>query len=271
MEYPINENRLPVDQFEKLGLYDQGTIYLDRMNLDALRAGRRTEMINMANLRLDGLSIRQLDAKLSLSEGNDGQIKLNIHPVYRRPVDHPLLSRQEMDLLIGGKETSIEKNAPLSTKRQKSVVIEYDEQTREFVAYYPSQVQPPTEINGETLSNKQKDDFRHGKIVELSDGTLLQHSATDSRGIRSSSARLVATLPVDGIAEKVVFRNISNIKGNNSPQQQGFSKGYNRALTEMLTSEMTVTEGELSVQEYSRQQQQYANLKGQDGRQQPRR
>lgn len=265
MEYPINEKRLPIDQLEKLGLYEQGTLYLERSNVDALLSGRRTDMINMANLQLEGLSIRQLDAKLSLRENSDGTLSLNLHPVYRQVAEHPLLSRQEMDSLIKGERSAISKDSQITEKRHKELIIEYDEQTREFVAFAPRQVQAPSTVNGQRLSKEQLEDFRRGNVVELDDGTRLQHTATDSRGVRSSSSRLIMTLENAGTVSTAVFRDLSNIKGSMQQQSQGFSKGYNSALTQMLAAERPGA-GELSVQEYAQQQQHYANLKTPQGR-----
>ena len=102
MKYPINENEMPLNELEKLGLYKDGGFSISPENIDALLAGRRTDMLSMAGLNIDGFAIRGLDAKLSLSRNTDGTVQLNIHPIYREPQWHPLLSDDEEKALIAG-------------------------------------------------------------------------------------------------------------------------------------------------------------------------
>jgi len=78
----FKDNELPLGELEKLGLYIQGRILLSRDNINALLTGRRTEMTNFKDLKFDGLSIPELDAKLSLKmkARNFKMAKLTILP-----------------------------------------------------------------------------------------------------------------------------------------------------------------------------------------------
>ncbi|MEN5196938.1 DUF4099 domain-containing protein [Sphingobacterium faecium] len=234
MKYPINENEMPLNELEKLGLYKDGGFSISPENIDALLAGRRTDMLSMAGLNIDGFAIRQLDAKLSLSRNTDGNIQLNIHPIYHEPQWHPLLSDDEEKALIAGEKHVVSKEQEIDGNKKKKIIIEYDDLTREFVAYEPDGVQAPIRVNGEELSEKQQEAFRNGEVVELKDGTKIQHSATDNKGIRSDRKRLILSVLLDGGISYLVFRGINNLKGRFEPQDEGFSKGYNQALANMM-------------------------------------
>lgn len=237
MKYPINENEMPLSELEKLGLYKDGGFSISPENIDALLAGRRTDMLSMAGLNIDGLAIRQLDAKLSLSRNELGDVQLNIHPIYREPQWHPLLSDDEEKALIAGEQHVVSKEQEIDGNKKKKVIIEYDDLTREFIAYEPDEVQAPIRVNGEELSEKQQEAFRNGEVVELTDGTKIQHSATDNKGIRSDRKRLILSVLLDGGISYLVFRGINNLKGRFEPQSEGYSEGYNRALTDMMMAD----------------------------------
>lgn len=237
MKHSIKENEMPLKELEKLGLYKDGGLSISPENIDALLAGRRTDMLSMSGLNIDGFAIRRLDAKLSISRNADGHVQLNIHPIYRESQRHPVLTDEEEKALISGERHVVSKEQQIDSNRKKKIAIEYDDLTREFIAYEPDQVQAPIKVNGETLSEKQQEDFRNGNVVELEDGTKIQQSATDNKGIRSDRKRLILSVLLDGGISYLVFRGISNLKGRVTPQDEGFSKGYNQAVTDMMLSE----------------------------------
>lgn len=247
METIIKEKDLPIKELEKLGLFSNGALNLVQNDIDALLAGRRTEMQSLKNLQLDGFSIHQLDAKLSLDIDAKGKVALNLHPIYKTEVPHPLLSEKEAKNLREGKLHSIQKEYEQPNKILGKIVIEYDEQTKEFVSYHPAEVEAPEKVNGETLSEKQKKAFRNGELVQLEDGTRFQHSAADSKGVRSDRARLIFSVLVDGGLSYLVFRGLKNLKDNLEAQKQDYTKGYNQALADMMVGkpkrEIDVTVG----------------------------
>jgi len=191
----------------------------------------------MAGLNIDGFAIRQLDAKLSLARNKDGSVGLNIHPIYRKPQWHPLLSEQEEQDLISGKRDVVSMKLDDDPTKKRKIIFEYDEQTNEFVSYESEQVEAPIKVNGETLSEKQQEAFRNGEVVELKDGTKIQHSATDNKGIRSDRKRLILSVLLDGGISYLVFRGINNLKGRLEPQSEGYSEGYNRALSDLIMAD----------------------------------
>src|SRR3546814_1748387 len=106
---------------------------MDKENLNALLAGRRTDMITLSNLKTEGFLIEQLDAKLSLRRQPDGTLSLSVHPVYKEAQLHDQLINREAEQLKSGEVGSIVKTYKDGADNEKTIVIEYDNKTREFV------------------------------------------------------------------------------------------------------------------------------------------
>lgn len=248
METFIKENELPIKELEKLGLYQEGKLNLSNEDVDALLAGRRTDMRSMFHLKMDGFEIRQLDAKLSLNRNPDGTVTLNLHPIYKEVKPHPLLSEEEARVLLDGKLQSIQKVYEQADKKLAMLIIEYDKQTREFVSYHPEQVEAPIKVNGQVMSEEQQKAFQRGDVIELDEGTRIQHSATDSKGIKSDRKALILSVLMDGGISYLLLRGIRNLAGNKDGQKEEYTKGYNQALADSMVGkpkrekEMTVGE-----------------------------
>jgi len=245
METPIKEKELPIVELEKLGLYKDGALTLQDSDIAALLAGRRTELRSLYDLEMDGFKMRQLDAKLSLLREEDGKVALKIHPIYNEVQLHPLLDEKETKQLLAGKLDSVSKTID-DRGVERKLLIEYDEQTKEFVSYYPYQVEVPFKVNGEMLNEKQKRAFQHGEVVELSDGTRLRHSATDNKGIKSDAKRLIFSVLFDGGLSYLVMRGLRHLAANGDLQKEGYTKGYNQALADMMVGKPK-SEQELTI------------------------
>lgn len=245
METPIKEKELPILELEKLGLYKDGTLTLKDNDIAALLAGRRTDLHSLHNLEMDGFKISQLDAKLSLLREEDGKVALKLHPIYKEVQPHPLLNEKETKQLMAGKQETISKTVD-DRGMERRLVIEYDEQTKEFITYFPYQVEVPFKVNGETLDEKQKKAFQNGEVIELADGTRLRHSAVDSKGVRSDNKRLIFSVLLDGGLSYLVMRGLRHLSGNGNIQNDGYTAGYNQAIADMMVGkpkrdlEMTV-------------------------------
>jgi hypothetical protein len=64
----------------------------------------------MVNLQLDGITIRQIDAKLSLGRNAEGNVMVNLHPINKEIKTHPLLTEQETQDLFPGNYSRYRKN-----------------------------------------------------------------------------------------------------------------------------------------------------------------
>lgn len=232
MKNPFYVNELPAKEMEKLGLVDFNRNYtIDREDVEALLAGRRTSLLGFKELDANGFRIEQLDAKLSLYRGTDGEVGFKLHPIYKEPVIPSLLDEEEAEALISGKRTAVQKNEP--GKGKQEIVFEYDAETREFISYDPGRVIAPDKINGYKLTKGQQDDFRKGLRVELPDGTELQHRATEPNGVRSDRAALLFSVLIDGGISYLLIRGIGHLLNSNKQQAEEHSPAFQKAYAEM--------------------------------------
>lgn len=245
MNEKLTEGALPLPELEKIGLYKDGKLSLSKEDITALLAGRRTNMLSLKNLASAGFAIKQLDAKLSVNSYPDGSTSLNIHPIYKEVKEHPLLSKSESQQLQSGKLDNIQKQFQDADHKSKKLIIEYDEQTREFVSYDPEQVQIPEKVNGQRLTDKQKEAFQNGEVIELNDGTRLQHRASDSKGIVSDRKWLVLSVLLDGGISYLLLRGVKNLMNNNEAQQDGLTEGFKNEVSKMKAARNQEMENEV--------------------------
>ncbi len=242
MKKQINETDLPFDDLRRVGLYSNGKLNLEKANVDALLAGRRTDLISLKNLKTEGFRIEALDAKLSLFKSEDGKVSLNVHPIYKEARKHALLTDHEAEQLKLGENSVIRKyqNTPEGTR--KVHVIEYDAETREFISYNPHAVLAPDKVNGESLSRRQKEGFRNGEIIELSDGTKFQHRASEPQGLRSDTSSLIISLLLDGGISYLMLKGLRSLSGREESQKEKISEGYKQAYAEMEKSNLIASD-----------------------------
>lgn len=221
---------LPKGDLARIGLYKDDQYLLEQADLDALLAGRRTQMVSLRELKADGFEIDQLDAKLSVVPDWDNKLILKIHPIYKEPKLHPMLNDPEAQVLIDGQIDTLQKIYERDGKR-KAYAFEYDPETKEFIAYDPDKVIAPEAVNGEALTDKQKDAFRNGEIITLGDGTQFQHRACERQGIRSDRAALLLSVLLDGGISYLLIRGIRSLIGKHEENRE--NEAYLKALAEI--------------------------------------
>jgi len=104
--------------------------------------------------------------------------------------------------------------------------------TKDFVGYDVSRVQTPERINGMLLGEEEKSAFKRGELVELTDGTRVQHRASDPKGIRSDRKALVLSVLLDGGISYLLIRGIQSLR-DGAIQVNHRSPAFNQALEEM--------------------------------------
>lgn len=232
MKNPFYVNELPRQEMENLGLIDKtGNYILSPDDVEALLAGRRTNLMALKELDAGGFKIEHLDAKLSLDRRSDGQVGFKLHPIYKQPLIPPLLDEDEAQALISGKRQTIDKIIP--GPRKKEIVFEYDPDTREFISYDPGQVIAPDKINGYKLKDWQKDDFQKGFTVRLPDGTELQHRVTDPKGIRADRVALILSVLLDGGISYLLLRGLRHLLNSDKQQADEQTPAFKKAYAEM--------------------------------------
>lgn len=246
----FEKQELPLEEFKKLGLYKDGEFNIAIENIEALLAGRRTELISLQDLNYQGIEIPKLDAKLSLNPDNQGNLTLSIHPIYKEPQLHPLLNYDDSLELISGKKNVITKEHTTEDNRIIHISLEYDKDTKEFIAYQANKIPKILQVNGVDLLPSQQEKFQKGEIIELLDGTKFQHSATDSKGVLSNKKRLIISVLLDGGISYVIFRGLKNLKNNYNLQDEGLTKNYNDTLAKIILSEKEILDKQITVGEY---------------------
>ena len=237
MDRIFNQQDIPLADLKKLGLLFNGKPILSEANMDALLSGHRTDLIALHDLHGEGIHIQKMDAKLSLERSTDGQVILQLHPIYRDVKKHPLLLDVEAEQLEQGKLTHVLKTYQEGDGKRKSWIIEYDPETKEFIAADPDKIKVPSMINGEKLSDSQKEQYRNGSIVELSDGTRLQRRASSRSGVTANREALVYSLVLDGGISYMLLRSLRNLFGSKTQQKDPYTEGYQRAIQDMQQRE----------------------------------
>lgn len=268
MNTQINENKnLPLEDLQTIGLYKDGNLNISSQNIEALLAGRRTELISLESIDIDGMQIQKLEAKLSINQDSHGATYLQIHPIYNQPQIHPLLTTQESNALINGEKNVIRKLHKSKDENIIPINIEYDNETKEFVSYDPSRIPEIHQVNGITISKSQQEDFRRGDLVELHDGTKFQHSATDSQGILSDRKRLIFSILLDGGLSYLIFRELKNLRNSNNKQSEGLSKAYNESLSKLILADKGDHQKDKTVSDYHNEMNSHhENLNSKNGR-----
>jgi len=73
------KNKMPVEDFKKIGLMSNDTLNLTREDLKELSAGRKSGLLDLTNLEHEGIQIERLKAKISLQENKDGSLSVVLH------------------------------------------------------------------------------------------------------------------------------------------------------------------------------------------------
>lgn len=189
---------------------------------------------------MDGFHISELDAKLSLRPDAEGQPELLLHPIYKE-ADYPeFLTDVEAEELQKGQAVNIWKIVKDAEDRPKDILVEYDPETREFIITDTAKIVVPDLINSEQLTPEQKEQYRKGKAVELSDGTVLQFSGTTSQGVRSNKLALVASILIDGGISYMLYKGLHALFGEKPDEKERvrMSPGYQLALQDLRKQEI---------------------------------
>ena len=239
METTELKNRMPIDDFKKIGLFTNDKLSLSKEDLAELSAGRRSGFLELKNLEHDGIQIEQLKAKISLQENPDRSLSVLVHPVYKNPKKHGLLNEKEMDSLINGDNANIVKSYIDEKGKNHKMIIEYDKDTKEFVSMNTNRILIPEKVNNELLSPAQKEKLKEGGPVTVSDGTTIQSSPTAEKGIRSNNTFVILSILIDGGMSYLMVTAAKALLGLDKSGEQAkeqsseFSKGYLEAVKEM--------------------------------------
>lgn len=221
--YSLQE--LPIEELQQIGLAEGRALRLDHDDLDALLAGRRTDMLRLEGLVLDDMKIEQLDAKLSLERKEDGTVGLLLHPIRREPIAPEYLTRDEAEGLEKGDTVNVLKKIYDGEGHEREVLVEFDRDTNEFVVSDTENIEAPEEINGVPLTAEQKEKFRKGKEVKVDgDSTAIQYAATEKQGMRSDKLHLIASIVIDGGISYMLYKTMHALWGQKHDKEKDKTK-----------------------------------------------
>ena len=235
-------------ELSRLGLYEGGKHLLSPEDITALLAGRRTSLVNLKNLIGEAFTIESLDVKLSLHHSERWGDEIMLHPIYKEITLAKGMTEEELWPILTGEQINLVKvvHNP-ETGVDKTLVFEYDGETKEFISYDPLKVSVPFKVNGEKLDEKRHRDFAQGKIFELSDGTKFQYMSSLPKGIVSSRSALIIAMSDNGESPSFLLENLAPLKIS-SAQQQPFSPAFESAFLEMRKSEGVQSEDSLQIE-----------------------
>ncbi|MBB6131501.1 DUF4099 domain-containing protein [Mucilaginibacter lappiensis] len=227
-------SQLPIKELESLGLAKNGKILMDKSDVQSMLEGRRSDMIRLNNIVGPNVKIEKLDAKISLAPDNDGNLKLQFHPIYKDPQYPSFLNEAERTALETDSALNLEKTIVGKDGKPENVLVEYDKETREFIITDTDKVQVPDMVNSEKLTFEQREKYRRGKEVQLADGTRFKQDNTQKQGIISNKGKLVAAFLLGGPLAGLAYLAYSEIKdmkrkpqaNQNVEQTEGYKKAY---------------------------------------------
>lgn len=228
-----------MEELQKLGLADWNVLHIDDDDLAALLAGRRTDMLRLENLEQQGLHIPALDAKLSLRRNENGGVELLAHPIYKSAEGPEYLTDTEKESLEKGEAVNVVKTINNGEGDKREVLVEFDQDTNEFITVDTGKIFPPEEINGIPLTQQQKKDYRKGKEVETEDGTTIQYSAKDKQAIRADRLALIASVLIDGGISYVLFKGLNALFNKQQHREPG--SNFHKALEKLTEAELKQT------------------------------
>ena len=234
MQYSnLNVRDLPVADLRELGLIKDGEVALPKKDIDALMMGMRTGLIKLQDISHGGIEVKEMQVKLSLAKGTDGKQELLIHPVYKQSNRPAIISSSEGEDLITGLKANLIKETT-EEGRYKKLMVEYDQDTREFIVTDTSRLRIPEMINGMALTPYQKERYGNGRQIEMPDGTTVQASSTSAEGVRSNRLALVVSLIMDGGISYLLLTGLKAMVGDRGllPQSDERNANYQKALAE---------------------------------------
>jgi hypothetical protein len=233
------EQDLPWKDLKQIGLFKNRSLNLDEDDLKAMLSGRRTEMLRLEDLSMEGFHIPSLDAKLSLKPNDKGVLELLVHPIYREAEVPQYLTDDEVNALERGEIVNVQKSVFDDEGNPKEILVEFDKDTNEFIIMDTEKIIAPEMVNNEKLTAGQKERYRKGKRVELEDGTVFQYSATESKGVTANRLALIASVLIDGGLSYILYQGLHALFGEKQDQAKAreYSQGYMDALEDVEAEE----------------------------------
>ncbi|MDV3822375.1 hypothetical protein CMU07_06325 [Elizabethkingia anophelis] len=175
-EYRYKPEQIDWDTMKNLGLSKE---YLEKRNLlDPLLRGFKTNELVPVGINLGG-SILRTDARLSLQQGEGGNVIVAIHGIKKEPnlhfefFGHKFTDEDKKNLLETGNMGRVVNLINSKTGELMPSIISVDRLTNELIALKTDFIKIPDEIKGVKLNEKQKQTLMEGKPLQL-DGMIFK-------------------------------------------------------------------------------------------------
>ena len=170
IEYRYKPEQIDWDTMKNLGLSKE---YLEKRNLlDPLLRGYKTNELVPVGINLGG-SILRTDARLSLQQGEDGNVIVAIHGIKKEPnlhfefFGHKFTDEDKKNLLETGNMGRVVNLINSKTGELMPSIISIDRLTNDVIALRTDFIKIPDEIKGVKLNDEQKQTLMEGKPLYL--------------------------------------------------------------------------------------------------------
>lgn len=228
-----SQNGLPMKDLEIFGVVKDGEFTIPEKEVNALKNGGITDIVELTDLKGKDIYIDKLPARLSIVRGEDGNTALRIDPVYREPNLHPSLNEAERNQLVRKELANIKKSYVDRDGNIQTEIIEYDQRTKQFLSYNPRDIKAPQSVNGQELDPQQKKKYKEGETVLLADGTAFQLSPAAPKGLTSNKSGLVLSVLLDGGLSYLLLTGVQKLLGKENKEDKAYSEGYLQAIKEV--------------------------------------
>lgn len=167
---PIDESRIDWKQLERLGVTRET---LEKTgSLDAMLNWGKSPVLIPITPKFDEMTLRT-DARLSFRE-IEGKLTVTIHAVRKSPeLDRPFFgihfSDTDKSNLLNSNNAGRILNIEFPGQQPTPAYISIDKLTNELVAVKADKIHIPTEIKGVSLNERQMQDLKEGKAIQLED------------------------------------------------------------------------------------------------------
>lgn len=182
-EYRFQPEQIDWKTMEKFGLTREK---LEKMNaLDPLLRGYKTNTLIPITINL-GAAVSKMDVRLSLQEGDTGDIGIKLHGIRREPnlnlkfLGHEFSEEDKKNLMENGNMGRVVDLVNPKTDEIIPSVISRDRLTNELVAYRAEYMKIPDEIKGIQLDEHQKQTLLEGKPLYLEGMTSTKGTTFDA-------------------------------------------------------------------------------------------
>ncbi|MBJ2126347.1 DUF3945 domain-containing protein [Flavobacterium sp. IB48] len=196
-EYRYKPEQIDWETMNNLGLSKEK---LEKLNLlDPLLRGYKTNELVPVSLNL-GTAVTRMDARLSLQQGDEGQVVVAIHGIRKEPnlnyafFGHEFSKEDKDNLLQTGNMGRVVNLTNPKTNETLPSIISVDRLTNELVALRTDFIKMPEQIKGVKLSEEQKQTLTEGKPLYIEGMISKKGAAFDATVQYNADKRFVEFL-----------------------------------------------------------------------------